>query len=278
VGTLSSFVTIGGGFVLVTTSSFFITGGSVERFEFVESLGEESSVLVFGTREPLNDFPTFTGVHPPPTFLFNQSLPLLTALSAICLVTLFTLFANVSNIFEQGAFDLLIGNGALLILLVFGFKDPLFLFLRSFVLEAFDFKESLVLRSFVLEAFDFKESLVLLRRGFDLTTAVFFEPVFLVIFFVLFPKLTFAFFLTADLNTSFAFFLPLQKLLSPFFRHCNPFLMAICFNFSAAAVLRAATPPVLTMVATVNPVLTIFPIFFSFFLKSTRLDGSDETI
>jgi hypothetical protein len=38
----------------------------------------------------------------PPTFFFNQSRPLFTALSATCLVTLFTLFASVSKIFEHG--------------------------------------------------------------------------------------------------------------------------------------------------------------------------------
>jgi hypothetical protein len=132
-GTMSSLV---GGFVLGTMSSL---GCCVEGFEFVES-----SVLVFGTRDPLNDFPTFltlTEEHPPPPiFFFNQSLPLFTALSAICLVTLFTLFANVSNIFEHGVFDLLINAGGFLILLGFGFEDPLVLLLRGFVLEAFGFK------------------------------------------------------------------------------------------------------------------------------------------
>ena len=38
----------------------------------------------------------------PPTFRFNQSLPLFTTLLAMCLVALFTLSAIVSNIFEQG--------------------------------------------------------------------------------------------------------------------------------------------------------------------------------
>jgi hypothetical protein len=262
VGTMSSFV---GGFVLGTTSSF---DGSVVGFELIES-----SVLDFGARDPLKNFPDFfvlTEGHPlplpPPMFFFNQSLPLLTALSAICLVALFTLFANLSNIFEHGTFVLFIGDGVLLILLGFGFEDPLVLLLRGFVLEALDFFEPLVL----------------FTRGFALITFVLFELVLLVIFFAVFPKLSFAFFLTADFNPSFGLFnkpfLPLQKLLSPFFRHCNPFLMAICFSFAAAAVLSAATPPVLTMAATVNPVLTIFPNFFSFFLKSTRLEGSDETI
>ena len=50
-------------------------------------------------------FPVF-----PPTFFFNQSRPLFTALSATCLVTLFTLFANESNMFEHGLSEDLLGG------------------------------------------------------------------------------------------------------------------------------------------------------------------------
>ena len=38
----------------------------------------------------------------PPTFLFNQSLPLFTGILIMFLVALFTLFAIPSNIFVQG--------------------------------------------------------------------------------------------------------------------------------------------------------------------------------
>jgi len=68
------------------------------------------------------------------------------------------------------------------------------------------------------------------------------------------------------------FFLPLQKLLNPFFKHCMPFLIAICLAFAAAAFFKAAAPPVFAMAAIVKPTLTIFPIFFNFLRIKTRFE------
>jgi len=47
--------------------------------------------------------------------------------------------------------------------------------------------------------------------------------------------------------------LPLHKLLNPFFKHCNPLRIANSFAFFAAAVFKAATPPVFAMAATFTP-------------------------
>jgi hypothetical protein len=141
VGTESSVVTIGrvcftdfltGRFVL-ELSSVIVTGRGVLTFGLAltfgfggteSSIGKllvESSVVpeggFFGTlRDGFaldDDFLKFVGRFSedgnglqscefPPTFRFNQSLPLFTTLLAICLVALFTLSAIVSNIFEQG--------------------------------------------------------------------------------------------------------------------------------------------------------------------------------
>ena len=137
VGTESSDVTIGRGrftdfltgrFVL-ELSSVIVTGRGVLTFGLglggtessIGKLFDGSSVVSEGgffgiLRDGFaldDDFLKFVGrfsedgnglqsCELPPTFRFNQSLPLFTTLLAMCLVALFTLPAIVSNIFEQG--------------------------------------------------------------------------------------------------------------------------------------------------------------------------------
>jgi hypothetical protein len=205
-------------------------------------------------------FPVF-----PPTFFFNQSRPLLTALSATCLVTLLTLFASVSKIFAHK-------DGATL----FGGESLLFLFIldgRLFELEEGDICVFGVFGVFgvftifgVLGVFTILLLLTLTLVGLTFTIFVTPDPTLGLIFkFLRCPTLT-------------PFLFPLQKLLNPFFKHCIPFLIAICFSFAAAAFFNAAAPPVLAMAAIVNPTLTILPIFFNFLRIRTRFEGSEETI
>jgi hypothetical protein len=155
----------------------------------------------------------------PPTFFFNQSRPLFTALSAICLVTLFTLLASVSKILVQGSLPVF---GKL------GF-NLLFIFLAKVV--------DLVLIASTLALIG-----AILAPTLDLM-----EPIFAFI-----------------LETA-PFFLPLQKLLNPFFKHCIPFRIAICLAFAAAAFFNPATPPVFAIAATFNPTRIILPMRLNLF-------------
>jgi len=76
-------------FFVLEIGGFFVAGLLEEPLKLVGRFPFE----VLGT---LLQFPLF-----PPTFFFNQSRPLLTALSAMCRVTLLTLFAMLSKILEH---------------------------------------------------------------------------------------------------------------------------------------------------------------------------------
>jgi hypothetical protein len=217
------------------------------------------TLLIVGLRFITVFFPLLHPVVSPPTFLFNQSLPLFTAFSAMCWVTLFTLFAMLSKILEQG---LLFTTGGFP-LTTFGLPFPSCFLVTGLVLPRF-------------VTFDFPKVVfpvclvITLRRGI-----FFFEPALFIIdgfiFLVKTPFFIFAPFLII-------LFAPLQKLLNPFLRHCNPFLIAICLAFAAAAFFNAATPPVFAIAATVNPTFTIFPILFNFLRIRIRLELPEETI
>jgi hypothetical protein len=71
--------------------------------------------------------------------------------------------------------------------------------------------------------------------------------------------------LILDLGFVIIFFPPLQKLLKPFFKHCNPFLMAYSLAFAAAAFFNAATPPVFAIIAILRPTFAIFTIRLNLF-------------
>ena len=138
---------------------------------------------------------------------------------------------------------------------------PGFFLTWIFLLFTFDlfFTKLFFLLSFILfrETFLFILPLILLFNG--LTNA---------------PALPFSFiFLIID-----PFFFPLQKLLSPFFKHCIPFLIANCLTFAAAAAFNPATPPVFTIAATFNPTLAILTNLFNFLRNNLRFEGSEDTI
>jgi hypothetical protein len=171
---------------------------------------------------------------------FIQSRPLFTTLTATCLVTLFTLFAMVSNILEQGCpreaeglgFDFteeIAGLGLVFAIEAFGLPPFLVTAVLGlvFAIEAFGLPPFLVTAGlglvFAIETFGLPPFLVTVGLvftdktagfcglGFSFTKATCFlliEPIF-----VLIPGLAFG------LIFDPVFFLPLQKLLSPFFKH-----------------------------------------------------------
>jgi hypothetical protein len=142
-------------------------------------------------------FPVF-----PPTFFFNQSRPLFTALSATCLVTLFTLFARVSNMFEHG----LLGDLVLICLvLLVGLLFILLFVGLDFVLAGLDFEDLAVICGVIILLLPFLTATGLVFTLFTIPPPPA-DPTFGLIF--------------SFTEPSFApFFFPLQKLLRPFFKH-----------------------------------------------------------
>jgi hypothetical protein len=160
-------------------------------------------------------FTPFVGLPQFPVFplirCFIQSLPLFTTLTATCLVTLFTLFARLSNILEQGCAGEVEGLGLDPLLATVGFD---FVFTEGTdglvplrVIVGFGFTEETDGLVFAIETTG-------LICGLGFTTETCFlliEPIFS---FKAEPARGLIF------NTFDAvFFFPLQKLLSPFFKH-----------------------------------------------------------
>jgi hypothetical protein len=143
--------------------------------------------------EPGLQFPVL-----PPTFFFNQSRPLFTALSATCLVTLFTLFASVSKIFEHG----LLGGLVFVVFVLVGLVFVVFVLVGLvFVLERRTFEEFFFVICGLAICF-----LLTMLAG---------------LFFTLFviPPPSFGLILSLTAPSFAPFFFPLQKLLNPFFKH-----------------------------------------------------------
>jgi hypothetical protein len=230
------------GLLLGTPSSVFVIGLTLLGFGWGADVTEEASSdpvllgvssvdpdggllmagLVLG--DPLRfvgRFTPFVGLPQFPVFplirCFIQSLPLFTTLTATCLVTLFTLFARLSNILEQGCPGEAEGLGLdpLLVTVGLGLETdglaPLLVTVGLglvFALETDGLAPLLVTVGLGL-VFAIETTGLICGLGFTKTACfLLIEPIF-----VLIPEPAFG------LIFDPVFFFPLQKLLSPFFKH-----------------------------------------------------------
>jgi hypothetical protein len=212
--------------------------------------------LVF-SRDPRKFFdlePEFVQLLPP-MFCFNQSRPLFTVFEAIFIVALFTLLAIVSKtLLQKRLFNFCILDLCLVFIFLAKVVD-LDLMNFTLALTESNLALALALMELILPFVDFtlfliEPNLDLMDFTLDLTEPIrdLREP-------------------TRDLILEMApIFLPLQKLLNPFFKHCIPFLIANCLTFCAAAIFSAATPPVFAIAATFRPTRIILPMRFTRFI------------